>query len=54
MEKFVVYKVIYSGDKLPMYYIGSPRPENIINGVIVFKQKSKKKSTNGWLIKCLD
>lgn len=32
-----------------------PRPENIINGVIMFKQKRKKRiSTNGWKITCLD
>jgi hypothetical protein len=31
-----------------------PRPENIVNGVIIFKQKTKKTTTNGWKIKCLD
>jgi hypothetical protein len=31
-----------------------PRKENIIDGVIKFKIKSKNKSTNGWKVKCLD
>lgn len=31
-----------------------PRKENIIDGVINFKLKSKNKSTNGWKVKCLD
>jgi len=31
-----------------------PRKENIIDGIIKFKLKSKNKSTNGWKVKCLD
>ena len=31
-----------------------PRQENIIDGIIKFKLKSKNKSTNGWIVKCLD
>lgn len=34
-----------------------PSPSNIVNGVIVFQYKLKKndkKSTNGWLVSCLD
>lgn len=31
-----------------------PQKNNIIDGVINFKLKSKNKSTNGWKVKCLD
>jgi hypothetical protein len=34
MEKYVVYLVTYSGDKLPKYYIGSTSIEKINNGYL--------------------
>lgn len=33
-KKFVVYKTIYSGDKLPKYYIGSTSYEKILSGYL--------------------